>query len=90
MSNNPVVPIQRRSSNPEYDAYLQSDRWRKLRLAVKLRAKGRCEICQRAEGRECAHLTYERVFNEPMCDLVWLCRPCHRELDKTYRGEQSA
>ena len=69
-------------SNPEYLAYLQSDRWRNLARAAKLRAKGRCEICRRWPGEECAHLTYERIFNEPLSDLLWLCKKCHRELDE--------
>jgi hypothetical protein len=65
----------------EYQRYLQSPRWRALALAVRMRAKGKCEICYRANGQECAHLTYDRMFNERMTDLLWLCPRCHRELD---------
>lgn len=68
--------------NNEYARYLQSSRWRNLAFAVRLRAKGKCEICRRADGVECAHLTYERIFHEPIDDLLWLCRKCHRELDQ--------
>lgn len=68
-------------NNPEYLRYLQSQRWRTLARAVRIRAKGKCDICLRADGTECAHLTYERVFNERITDLLWLCRKCHRELD---------
>jgi hypothetical protein len=25
--------------------------------------------------------TYERIFNERMTDLLWVCKQCHRELD---------
>jgi len=67
--------------NREYKEYLLSPRWRKLRRAVMLRAKGQCEICRRYEGVDCAHLTYERVFHEHMEDLLWVCKRCHRELD---------
>src|SRR5262245_56010765 len=67
----------------EYTRYLQSARWRALRQAVQMRAKGKCEICLRANGTECAHLTYERIFNERMTDLVWVCKRCHRELDNS-------
>jgi hypothetical protein len=67
--------------NPEYDAYRQTERWKKLRIAVSMRAKGKCEICHRHDGRELSHLTYERFFREPMPDMLWLCVPCHRELD---------
>jgi hypothetical protein len=67
----------------EYERYLQSPRWRNLACAVRMRAKGKCEICRRADGTECAHLTYERIFHEPIDDLLWVCRKCHRELDNS-------
>ena len=65
----------------EYRCYLQSQRWRTLAYAVRMRAKGKCEICLRANGEECAHLTYERIFHELITDLLWVCKKCHRELD---------
>ena len=71
-----------RSGNPEYLRYLESQRWRKLARAAKLRAKEKCEICRRADGHHCAHLTYDRIFNEPLSDLLWLCSKCHRDLDE--------
>jgi len=74
------------SGNPEYDAYRKTDRWRKLRIAVQMRAKGKCEICHRRDGEELAHLTYERFFREPMEDMLWLCVPCHRKLDGMARA----
>jgi len=66
----------------EYRAYLQSPRWQKLRRAVMLRAKGKCEICFRADGSDAAHLCYDRMFNERLTDLLWVCRACHCELDE--------
>ena len=68
-------------SKNEYLRYLQSQRWHRLARSVRMRAKGKCEICLRANGEECAHLTYDRIFNELMTDLLWLCKKCHRELD---------
>src|SRR2546430_16166607 len=77
-----IEPNDRKTeSNYEYLRYLQSQRWRTLARAVRMRAKGKCEICQRANGEECAHLTYDRIFNELMTDLLWVCKKCHRELD---------
>jgi hypothetical protein len=67
----------------EYERYLQSSRWRNLALAVRMRAKGKCEICLRADGEECAHLTYARVFHELITDLLWVCKKCHRDLDNS-------
>jgi hypothetical protein len=79
-ATSPVITIT--PSNTEYLRYLQSPRWRNLALAVRLRAKGKCEICRRRDGVECAHLTYDRIFYEPIEDLLWLCKRCHRELDQ--------
>ena len=72
----------KRDSNPEYTAYRQSDRWKKLSRAVSMRAKGKCEICRRRDGAHCAHLVYDHMFNEPMSDLLWLCKSCHWKLDR--------
>ncbi len=77
-----ATPREERRGNPEYHDYLESQRWRTLAKAVKLRAKGKCEICRRADGQHCAHLAYDRIFNEPLSDLLWLCPKCHRELDE--------
>jgi hypothetical protein len=72
----------KRTSNVEYTNYLQSPRWRKRRRAVMLRAKGKCEICRRRDGVHCAHITYDHIFNEPLSDLLWLCKPCHIDFDR--------
>lgn len=72
------------NSNTEYSSYLQSRRWRTLVKAARMRAKGKCEICLRADGAECAHLTYERIFNERLTDVLWVCIKCHRELDNRW------
>jgi hypothetical protein len=72
--------------NPEYSAYRRTPRWRNLRNAVRLREKGVCQICRRRKGRDCAHLTYERIFSEPLCDLLWVCRHCHVLLDTYPEG----
>ena len=73
--------IQSTDSNPEYTAYRQSTRWQKLRRAASLRAQDKCEICLRREGCELAHLTYDRIFNERLSDVIWVCADCHRKLD---------
>jgi hypothetical protein len=80
-----LVPVEEKSADTrrsnEYVRYLQSQRWRTLARAVRMRAKGKCEICLRTDGEECAHLTYVRIFNERMTDLLWLCKKCHIALD---------
>jgi hypothetical protein len=78
------TPKPQTQAQTEYERYTrQSRRWRAMRLAVQMRAKNKCQICLRANGEEVAHLTYERVFNELITDLLWVCVRCHRELDKS-------
>jgi 5-methylcytosine-specific restriction endonuclease McrA len=60
-----------------------SPRWQQLRSAAMLRARGRCEYCDYAgRGLATAHLTYERLGNETLEDLIVLCGACHDMLDR--------
>ncbi|NBD34380.1 MAG: hypothetical protein GVY30_00090 [Chloroflexi bacterium] len=62
-----------------YRRYLRSPRWHVKRLRVLIRDGGRCQMCGRY-GRDVHHLTYKRIFREPLFDLVTLCRECHTTL----------
>lgn len=66
----------------DYQAYLASDQWSLKRKAVLKRDNACCQACLHREGTEVHHLTYERIFEEPMFDLVAVCRPCHEKLHK--------
>ena len=61
-----------------YREYLRTPHWQGLRRQVRERAEGKCEVlwCNR-QGRDTHHLTYERIGNERLDDLVLLCRRCH-------------
>ena len=59
----------------DYRAYLDSPEWYDLRQSV-IRRDGHCQSCGGAI-EDVHHLTYERLFNEHLEDLVGLCRPCH-------------
>lgn len=74
----------------EYQQYLRSPQWREKRDAVLKRAGGKCEECTREykiRGKwngymvwpvqEVHHLTYERVGNENLDDLIGLCKRHH-------------
>ena len=64
----------------EYDAYLSSDGWRKLRLKVLERSKYICELCEEAPATEVHHITYIRLGNELLADLTAVCHWCHEFL----------
>ena len=71
----------------EYQAYLQSVEWYFLRKAVKTLSGGICEECQETLGAQVHHLTYERVGNERLEDLLYVCEECHRKLHGKTREE---
>lgn len=61
-----------------YDEYLSSPEWKSLRER-RLEIDG--GMCQRCFNKADAvhHLTYERIFNEHIDDLISICEPCHFE-----------
>ena len=67
----------------DYHEYLKSDRWQHLRRSVLRRDNELC-ICG-AKATEVHHKTYERLGNEPLSDLVSLCRNCHQNVHDNYR-----
>lgn len=62
-----------------YRIYLKSDKWHRMRMKVLTRDKFRCQQCDRG-ATQVHHLTYERVGNERMEDLMSLCKDCHKEI----------
>lgn len=61
-----------------YNRYLLSPAWSKKRVAVLKRANFMCEGCQEKTAVQVHHLTYRRVGNEMLFDLVAVCHDCHR------------
>ncbi|MGH9676260.1 MAG: HNH endonuclease [Candidatus Acidiferrum sp.] len=61
----------------DYAEYLRSPHWRKTRLRVLARARGKCEACHRRRAREVHHLTYIHIGEERLDELLALCPNCH-------------
>jgi len=62
-----------------YKQYLASREWALRKRQVRERSWGRCERC--AAPQEAAHhLTYERLGNERLEDLLAVCDACHEYL----------
>lgn len=82
--------ILRATSDPDlYDTYLRSQTWKARRLAVLKRAGRGCEECGKTGvPRDVHHITYTRIGDEPLDDLLALCRDCHQEAeaDRKYAG----
>lgn len=64
----------------QYNEYLTTEKWRDKRRRVLERDDYMCQACLKRHATDVHHLTYERVFNEPLFDLVSVCTPCHEEL----------
>lgn len=69
-----------------YERYLASDAWRDKRELVLRRAQNRCEGCRVAQATQVHHLTYVRVGQEMLFDLVAICRQCHDLVTRTDRA----
>ena len=59
-----------------YSTYLRSLSWKWFRAAVMIASGRICADCK-GEATEVHHLTYKRVGNELLSDVVPLCRACH-------------
>jgi hypothetical protein len=63
-----------------YGEYLASREWALLKEQVRKRSSGFCERCSVRPYQDTHHLTYERIGNEELDDLLAVCRPCHEYL----------
>lgn len=61
----------------EYQEYLKSDHWQKIRKQAFDRGGNHCAICRSTNGLQIHHNTYEHLGNEYPGDLVVLCGKCH-------------
>lgn len=62
----------------KYQDYLSSPEWKLKREKVISRCLNVCERCHSNTVEQVHHLTYENIFNEPLEDLMGLCRECHK------------
>lgn len=62
----------------EYQKYIASTTWKKLRRQALDRAGYCCERCGEGECLQVHHLTYARFKRERLDDLLVLCVECHR------------
>jgi 5-methylcytosine-specific restriction endonuclease McrA len=63
-----------------YKEYLQSDAWKAKRKAVLIRDQLRCQLCGHEKNLHVHHVTYDRIYNEDLEDLITLCSDCHSTL----------
>lgn len=81
-----LIPLKERSELIEdhfkYQNYLISESWR---LIARERAKKdnfNCVMCKSPNKLITHHLTYKRLYNETLYDLVTLCSRCHLRIHR--------
>jgi hypothetical protein len=71
-----------------YKAYLKSPQWKQKKIEYKLSQRyDSCWACDlpapiSLKGFNLHHRTYKNLYNEKVEDLVLLCQPHHKELEK--------
>jgi hypothetical protein len=73
----------------EYQKYLASREWALLKGQVRKRSHGRCERCLCFEYEQTHHLTYERIGEEKLEDLLAVCEPCHEYISGKSNNDPS-
>jgi len=66
-----------------FNAYLSSETWannRKLRLE---HDGFKCQICGSGKNLSVHHITYERLGDEDLSDLITVCADCHKKIHET-------
>ncbi len=65
-------------SKDVYSEYLNSDEWKNIRDIRMMYDKEICSDCYN-HATEVHHITYQRLGNEKLGDLVSLCNLCHKK-----------
>ena len=84
------------SASEQYEAYLQTEHWQRMRVRALEWADYRCQVCDSPYGLHVHHRTYEGLGNEAINDLTVLCDTCHglfhefqrKEAERLAREEQ--
>lgn len=60
-----------------YYDYINSEEWKTKRAQAIERDGRRCRTCLSNKHLNVHHLTYDRIFNESLNDLITVCHECH-------------
>lgn len=72
----------------DYQEYITSPRWRRLRNAYIVVYKSRCWCCTKQHHPRLLnlhHLSYERLGHEADGDLELCCLKCHNDIHATHK-----
>lgn len=63
-----------------YQQYLLSDTWKFKRARVLQRDDHQCQACCSAKAVEVHHKSYQNIGDEPLFELISVCKECHLQL----------
>ena len=69
----------------KYAEYINSPEWRKKREERLKYDNYHCRACGSTEDLECHHVTYDHFGDEPIEDLITLCKECHSAITNSIR-----
>jgi len=72
-----------------YSEYLKSPKWGRKRALV-IDRDMTCQACLVAPAEQVHHLTYAHVFNEPLFELVGICKRCHDKITEMDREKRKS
>jgi hypothetical protein len=66
----------------KYNEYLNSEKWKLKRKKVFERDNYLCQACLTNESQEVHHLTYTNIYDEPLYELISVCKRCHLKIEQ--------
>lgn len=61
-----------------YSEYLKTKHWNNIKQQMYKKYRYHCCVCGWSHGIQIHHKTYERVGNESLDDLIYICKACHK------------
>lgn len=77
-----IQKIENETEKIDHQEYINSPKWKAKRQMVLERDNFRCRKCGTGKNLDVHHITYDHLGNEPLDDLVTLCRDCHNDVHK--------
>lgn len=71
-----------------YSEYINGPAWAAKKRQFKSQRELLCECCKDDRKLDVHHLTYERLYNEAMGDLMLLCRKCHEAVEQAIQRKR--
>jgi hypothetical protein len=72
----------------KYNEYLNSEKWKLKRKKVLERDNYLCQACLTNRAEQIHHLTYNNIYDEPLYELLSVCKRCHMKIEQQKQTKQ--